>query len=599
MNESTEKTSFSQRKMASYDGNRSDSESSGEISGFDEDDLERRSIGSDISVNSAEVSEASSPEMSPVSSDQSDTEAEIREIEREEARLQRELRESESARNEGWSSVLRAPEVAAFTQVIGPAFQLEEDKRELDFFHNFFPIALVEAIVLETNRYAAKCIQEKPDKLWVDTTFDEMMAFLGMHILFSVIGIPTYSLAWKSTWPFEIPAIPQIMTRTRFERITKYFHVNDTSQNPPRRQPGHDKLCHIRPVLAAVNDACLNNYRPHREQSVDEGMIAFKGRLSFKQYLPAKPTKFGIKVWERADPHNGYVHEFQIYTGKSDTAGAREEGLGTRVVKDLTRKIIGKKHVVYMDNFFSSPKLYEDLEKDQIYCTGTVRANRQGMPAAVKNKKLKQRGDSLTLQKGNMSAIAWKDKKPVYYLSTFEDPTKSSIVKRRQKDGTQKEYPAPKVAENYNKYMFGVDLADQKRMAYSTCRKAKKWWKYLFWFCFDVALVNSFICFQESPNHKKKTSRGREVKRRQIDFRQALVTQMVGTFRGSRKRTAPSTIDNCGNAHWPTLFEKIGRCKQCSKEKRRHEQSVGCKQCGIRLCLKHNCFTKYHKDLLK
>jgi hypothetical protein len=46
----------------------------------------------------------------------------------------------------------------------------------------------------------------------------------------------------------------------------------------------------------------LDNYNPNKEQSIDEGMIAFKGRLSFKQYLPAKPTKFGIKVWERASP---------------------------------------------------------------------------------------------------------------------------------------------------------------------------------------------------------------------------------------------------------------------------------------------------------
>lgn len=89
-------------------------------------------------------------------------------------------------------------------------------------------------------------------------------------------------------------------------------------------------------------------------------MIAFKGRLSSKQYLPAKPTKFGIKVWERASPRNCYCHEFQIYTGQVDVV-TTEEGLGYRVVKDLTRKITGKGHHVYMDNFFLSPNLYCDL----------------------------------------------------------------------------------------------------------------------------------------------------------------------------------------------------------------------------------------------
>lgn len=70
-------------------------------------------------------------------------------------------------------------------------------------------------------------------------------------------------------------------------------------------------------------------------------MIAYKGRLSFKQYLPAKPTKLGIKIWERALPQNGYCHEFQIYTGKVD-GGATEEGLGAIVVQVFGRKIINK-----------------------------------------------------------------------------------------------------------------------------------------------------------------------------------------------------------------------------------------------------------------
>jgi hypothetical protein len=103
--------------------------------------------------------------------------------------------------------------------------------------------------------------------------------------------------------------------------------------------------------LDAVSKTCLDNYKPPKEQTIDEGMIAFKGRLSFKQYLPAKPTKFGIKVWKRASPYNGYCHEFQVYTGKKEGQG-REDNLGSRVVKDLTRKITDKGHHVYMDNFF-------------------------------------------------------------------------------------------------------------------------------------------------------------------------------------------------------------------------------------------------------
>lgn len=44
-------------------------------------------------------------------------------------------------------------------------------------------------------------------------------------------------------------------------------------------------------------------------------MIAFKGRLSFRQYMPAKPTKYGIKVWMATDSDNGYVANFSVYLG--------------------------------------------------------------------------------------------------------------------------------------------------------------------------------------------------------------------------------------------------------------------------------------------
>jgi hypothetical protein len=50
----------------------------------------------------------------------------------------------------------------------------------------------------------------------------------------------------------------------------------------------------------------------------------------------------------------------------------REDNLGSRVVKDLTRKITDKGHHVYMDNFFSNPTLFEELAKETIYCCGTA-----------------------------------------------------------------------------------------------------------------------------------------------------------------------------------------------------------------------------------
>ena len=60
--------------------------------------------------------------------------------------------------------------------------------------------------------------------------------------------------------------------------------------------------------------------------------------------------------------------------------------LGARVVKDLTKPLRGKFHHVYFDNFFTSVKLLEDLEKDGLYACGTARSNRVGFPQLNKVK---------------------------------------------------------------------------------------------------------------------------------------------------------------------------------------------------------------------
>jgi len=145
--------------------------------------------------------------------------------------------------------------------------------------------------------------EEKPDAKWTETNLTEMWAFLGIFMILSIMQVPKYSIAWGSSTFFGIPGLSEIMSRERFERLCKFFHVNDTRNNLARRQPGHDKLYHIRPILDTVLEKCLKNYNPPKNQSIDEGMIAYKGRLSLKQYLS---SKFGVNSL----PHIGAPGRF-------------------------------------------------------------------------------------------------------------------------------------------------------------------------------------------------------------------------------------------------------------------------------------------------
>ena len=100
---------------------------------------------------------------------------------------------------------------------------------------------------------------------------------------------------------------------TRFED----FHVNDSTTNHARGEEGYDTLHHVWPILNIIQRTIKEQYTLHQNFVINEATIALKGWLGFKQYMPAKSTKFGIKVWERVDATNGYIDNFHLYTGIS------------------------------------------------------------------------------------------------------------------------------------------------------------------------------------------------------------------------------------------------------------------------------------------
>ena len=82
-------------------------------------------------------------------------------------------------------------------------------------------------------------------------------------------------------------------------------------------------------------------------------MIGTRCRIAFLQYIPKKPTRFGIKVWVLAEAKTGYVLDFDIYTGAA--ADPVKKGLGYRVVMKLIEQYQGKGHCVFVDNYYTSP----------------------------------------------------------------------------------------------------------------------------------------------------------------------------------------------------------------------------------------------------
>ena len=286
----------------------------------------------------------------------------------------------------GWSCDRAPVNVTNFTARAGPVSGVAEDGTAKDFFQLFIPNELFDMIVEETNRYARQCIARKPDPKWKDTSREEMQAFFGLHVLFGYHNLPKASLYWSKDEILGVAFVKRVMPRDRFDKLQQYLHLNNNENAILRGQPNHDKLFKVRPFLEAVVKACREEYRPRQNLAVDEAMVAFKGQLSMKQYVPLKPIKRGIKIWECADSSNSYVCNFQVYMGRQD-GGVTEHGLGYHIVRELTQPFVGKHHHIFCDNFFTSIKLACDLLRDETYLCGTIRSNRQGLPNGLSPQK--------------------------------------------------------------------------------------------------------------------------------------------------------------------------------------------------------------------
>ena len=350
-------------------------------------------------------------------------------------------------------------------------------------------------------------------------TESDILAFLGFAIMMGVNQLPAIHY-WRRDPILRYSPIADRISRDCFTEIWRFLHFVDNTTLSDRSDPNFDRLGKIRPVISAVEQTCRMNYHGSQDQSIDEAMIAFKGRSSMKQYMPMKPTKRRFKVWVRADSENGYVCQLECYTGKHGSTA--EVGLGGNVVTRLTRDLVGQHYAVYMDNFFTGVPLFQRLLDDGIYATGTMRSNRKMFPDELKSaarRGLASRGDIEFRQDGNMVATVWQDTKPVVMLSSRHDPNTTTTVRRKKGDGSVLHVTCPQVIVDYNAHMGGVDLGDQYRK-YQVRMKSHKFYKYIFWFLFEICILNSYILYQYYLCIRKNLS--------YLDYRVQLAQQLIG-----------------------------------------------------------------------
>ena len=493
-------------------------------------------------------------------------------------------------------------QVQSFTEEWGPVLPDDFDVDNgtpIDYFWLLWKPDTFATIARHTNNFARWSIEQKgeEDPRWTDEVDEfEMRAFIGINILMGVNSLPDAELYWNQNPLIGNKGIQNTMTCNRYQNVQQYFHVSDRETEPARGADNYDRLYKVRPIIDMVSDTFKSRYVLSREVAVDEAMVRYTGRLSFRQYMPAKPIKRGIKIWMMCDSNTSFLANFNVYLGKSEATSGN--GLGYDVVSKLTEHIRNSNRHVYFDNFFTGIDLLDHLQANGLYGCGTVRANRKGFPPRLqKPKDLKARGDMKVLQRGesNLTATVWKDKKLVHHLSTLSDPSVVLDAQRRV-GATVLHLRQPSTVSQYNKYMGAVDQHDQLRMKYDVGRNSKKWWRYIFWFLLNCSIVNAYILYKTASQRRTRKKRYTH-----IDFRLELINQLIGGYsRRTREATsnvAPGILVEQQNqsAHINTRME--GKRKRCQVHfkvhQKRRETVYGCAICNVHLC-KDGCHNQFH-----
>lgn len=266
------------------------------------------------------------------------------------------------------------------------------------YFNLFLGDDIIDHIVSETNKFAQQMKRDNPNaarhsfvNLWQPVNKVEMRQFLGLMFLMGIIHKPRIRDYWSTDPMLCTPIFSAIMARDRFQMILKFLHFHDNDNQPSNDDPDRDRLYKLRPLIDHLSRTFETNYRPESEIAIDESLLLWKGRLLFRQYLPLKRARFGIKLYSLCESRSGYTYRFRVYTGAEDPstqmtndlpADARQMLSSEKVVVWLLLRLLGQGNRLYIDNYYTSVPLANYLLDKRTYVTGTIRSNR--IPEVIK-----------------------------------------------------------------------------------------------------------------------------------------------------------------------------------------------------------------------
>lgn len=430
-------------------------------------------------------------------------------------------------------------------------------------FRLFFRENVINHIVQWTNAEG----QLKHGDLWKNLDANECLRFVGLLILAGVYKAHNEGIT--NLWNVKDgrPIFNKTMSRNRFTAISQCLRFDNAEARRRNRDP--DKISPIRTFFELWLPTLQDAYIPYENVTVDEQLLTFRGRCAFKQYIPSKPGKYGIKIWAVCDSQTSYVYNCQIYSGK--IGDQRERDQGKRVVLDMIKGLEKSGRNVTTDNFFTSLELARELEKKNLTLLGTIRKNRPELPQEMVSSHGRNVYSAKFGYQNNAIIVSYCPKKGkiVTLLSTMHESGDISNGDKQK----------PQMIIDYNQTKSGVDTMDKLVRTYTVKRQTRRWPMAIFYNMVDISALNAYVIWCHI-NKEWKMRKG--YKRRA--FLMQLGKELVAT---ETLLEEPSTSQNKSKISQQL---KRGRCWKCPRNLDR-KHSHKCSKCSRFLCGSHQIIT--------
>lgn len=446
-------------------------------------------------------------------------------------------------------------------------YAIQRIHSEMDAWVSVFTDSMLHLITNSTNREGHRVLGEN----FLETNIIEIRTLIGLIYLRAIYQGTKEPL--QNLWS---PVHGRYIFRAamgihRFKQLLRFLRFDDRSTRNARYR--NDKFAPIRELFTEFQRAILQLYWPNQDITVDEQLFPTKNRCAFLQYMPQKPSKFGIKFWLAADSTSHYVLTIQPYLGKEED---RQGTVGESVVLKLTEPFKNSGCNVVTDNFFTSLSLSRSLKQQNMTLLGTMRSNRREIPTEMVKLRNRDRFTSTFAyhSDGDAMIVSYIPKKNKNVLLLSSGCIIDSVDRSTEKQ-------KPDLIYEYNRSKGGVDTVDQMLRHYSTKMASRRWPLAVFCNILDISMLNAYILWREINENKES----------RFHFIHQVARQMISLQETEQHNEIPLLLNQCSQLS----TSKKGNCRFCDRNAR-NKTTKQCSICEKFICGKHVSRTVYLCD---